>query len=162
MAESIFEIGAPGVDAAEIVREIRETVERKQRDGVYDDARIARAERLNLAALQDEDQFLGFYLRCLRDAVFVDISDFEIREKRARFAPLLIRLKRIIWNLLKFYTYRLWSQQNDVNGLLVTAVEGVDRKYAGRIEKLEARIAELERTAGHAPEEEAAPDPQGS
>ena len=45
MSDSIFEIRAEGVDVQQIVRGIREDVERKIRDGVYADARIARAEQ---------------------------------------------------------------------------------------------------------------------
>ncbi len=144
MTQALFDVKAPGVDTEALVEKIRKAVRDKQDRGVYADARVARAERSNLAALKNDEQFVGFYLQCLRDAVFVDISDFDIREKRSRLAPLLICLKKIIWKLLKFYTYRLWSQQNQVNGLLVTAVEGVDEKYAARTDKLEARIRELE------------------
>ena len=144
MSESIFQIGATDLDTAKIVQEIQDTVEKKAQDGVYADARIARAERTNLAHLRNEEQFLGFYLRCLREAVLVDISDFEIRERRPMLAPLLVGLKKTIWKLLKFYTYRLWSQQNEVNGLMVTAIEGLDEKYADKIKSLEKRVSELE------------------
>ncbi len=126
------------------MRSIEETVARKMADGAYDDVRVARAERTNLATLQNHDEFLTFYLKCLRDAAFVDISDFDIQERRAGLAPFLIRLKRTIWNALKFYTYRLWSQQNQVNGLLVTAVENLDQKYAEKIKALESRVQALE------------------
>jgi len=145
MSECIFEINTAGVDADKIVREIQTAVEKKMAEGIYDDARIARSERLNLANLRNEEQFLGFYLRCLRDAVFVNISDFEIHERRKVLAPFLVAFKKTIWKLLKFYTYRLWSQQNEVNGLLVTAVETLDEKYAQKIKELEKRIDELER-----------------
>ena len=145
MDKPIFEIGADGVDTAKIVEEIQAAVSKKIDDGVYADARIARAERTNLVNLRGEDQFLGFYLKCLHDAVFVDISDFEIRERRRFFAPMLIQLKKIIWGLLKFYTYRLWSQQNQINGLLVTAIEGLDEKYTVKIKQLEERVARLEK-----------------
>jgi hypothetical protein len=148
MTETLFTIGAPGVDTERIVREVQEAVARKMEAGVYRDARIARAERANLANLRNQDQFLEFYLRCLSDAAFVDIGDFEIRERRAAFAPLLVLLKKTIWKLLKFYTYRLWSQQNQVNGLLVTAIEGLDEKYRARLQALEARIKELEGRGG--------------
>ncbi len=145
-------IGAEGVDVAAVVEGIRGRVERKRAEGVYDDPLVARAERTNLAQLRQGEEFVGIYLRCLRDAVFVDISDFEIRERRARLAPLLVRLKKVIWSLLKFYTYRLWSQQNEVNGLLVTAVQGVEEQHARKIEALEARVAALEaRLAEHEP-----------
>ncbi len=145
MNDSIFEISTSGVDVEQIVKEVRATAEQKMKDGIYSDARIARAERANLANLHDEDQFLSFYLQCLRDAVYVDISDFDIYERRRGVGPLLIGLKKLIWKMLKFYTYRLWSQQNQVNGLLVTSVEGLDEKYTTRIKKLEQRIEELEK-----------------
>lgn len=148
MSEQNFQIGAEGIDVEAVVRELRASVQQKIDQGVYDDARIARAERTNLTHLRHSDDFVGFYLRCLRDAVFVDISDFEIRERRKILGPMLVALKKVIWNLLKFYTYRLWSQQNQVNGLLVTALEGMDEKYADRIHKLEQRVAELEQQAG--------------
>jgi hypothetical protein len=75
----------------------------------------------------------------------VDINDFPIRERRATpLAPLLVRLKTGLWKLLKFYTYRLWSQQNTVNGLVVTGVEALDEKYQEKLRRLEARIADLE------------------
>ncbi|MCF7838802.1 MAG: hypothetical protein K9N49_09245 [Candidatus Marinimicrobia bacterium] len=142
--EAGFQIEAPGVDVEALMAEIAADVAAKQARGVYQDARIARAERSNLAQLQGEEQFLGFYLACLREAVYIDISDFEIRERRAALAPLLVRLKQTIWKLLKFYTYRLWSQQNEVNGMLVTALEGLDDKYRDRLAALEKRVAELE------------------
>jgi len=148
MKAYIFEIGATGVDAGKIVSEIRETVTEKMRQGVYTEARVARAETANLENLRDEEEFHAFYLECLRDAVSVDISDFDILERRLRFSGLFVALKRTIWKLLKFYTYRLWSQQNLVNGLLLSAVEGTENRSRDRIQALEARIAKLENGAG--------------
>jgi hypothetical protein len=144
MSENPLEIGAPGADVERIVAEIRATVARKMEEGVYNDPRIARAERLNLSNLRSEEQFLKFYLDSLREAVFVDIADFEIVERRARFSSLLVLVKKTLWNLLKFYTYRLWSQQNQVNGLLLAAVEGVNSSSQEKIRKLEERIEKLE------------------
>ena len=144
MTDPLFQIGAEGVDAERIMAEIRATVERKMARGVYRDARIAQAERTNLANLQDDETFLRYYLDCLRNAVFIDINDFEIRERRRLGAGMLVGLKKILWKLLKFYTYRLWSQQNQVNGMLVTALEGLDEKYRKRLRDLERRLAALE------------------
>ena len=140
-------IGAPGLDAARLVADIQATVDRKIADGVYSDARVARAEKTNLGHLRDSDDFLSFYLTCLRDAVFVDISDFEIRERRSAFAPALVALKKVIWKLLKFYTYRLWSQQNQINGIVITAVESIEQQFSARIDALEKRVAALESAA---------------
>ncbi len=139
------EINAPGVDVAKIMAEIEEAVARKAANGAYADARIARAERTNLLNLRNDEEFLAFYLRSLREAAFVDINDFDIRERRSALAPLLVALKKVIWKLLKFYTYRLWSQQNTVNGLLVTGVESLEEQYRDRFARLESRVAELEK-----------------
>ena len=148
-ATPVLTIGAPGLDVDRLVADLQATVDRKVRDGVYADARVARAEKTNLVHLRGSDDFLTFYLTCLRDAVFVDISDFEIRERRRVFGPLLVGLKTVLWKLLKFYTYRLWSQQNQVNGLVITALEGLEEQSAARIAALEKRLVELEKATGH-------------
>ncbi|MEI6563980.1 MAG: hypothetical protein WCO42_06710 [bacterium] len=144
MSTGLFEIGADGVDAQRIMAEIQATVAAKMQSGAYAGAQLARAERFNLMNLKKDENFFDFYMESLREAVFIDINDFEIRERRATFAPLLVRIKKSIWSLLKFYTYRLWSQQNQVNGLLLSATEEVDRKYRDKLKTLEDRIAKLE------------------
>lgn len=149
--ESIFEIGAEGIDTARIVEDIRKRVADKRERGAYLDARVARAERTNLASMKNQEEFLAFYLDCLSDAIFVDINDFDIYERRAVFGKLLVLLKRTIWNLLKFYTYRLWSQQNEINGLLLSAVTNTESRFRDRIEKLEAKLAALERPTDNGP-----------
>lgn len=154
VSEVQFEIGAPGVDAERLVAEIRDTVARRTREGAYSDPRIARAERANLMNLKHEDEFLPFYLDCLKDAVFVDINDFDIHERRQRFSRALVALKRTIWKLLKFYTYRLWSQQNQVNGLLLTAVDSLESRYREKVAALEARVAKLESAQKGGPDRE--------
>lgn len=144
MDEPLFKIGAAGIDAAQVVADIQATVARKTQEGRYTDGRVARAERANLANLKNEDGFMAFYLECLRDAVVVDINDFEIRERRSRLSRVFVAVKRFVWKLLKFYTYRLWSQQNQVNGLLLAALEGAEERYSEKIGNLERRVAELE------------------
>jgi len=144
MTDTVFEIGAPGIDTSQIVEDIRAAVAEKTEKGYYTDPRVARAERTNLANLKDEENFLSFYLECLRDTVFVDINDFEIIERRSRFSGLLIAIKKCLWKLLKFYTYRLWSQQNLVNGLLLSAIEGTENRYRDKIKELENKIEKLE------------------
>ena len=141
---NIFTVNTPGLAVDKIVAQIRERVAEKLAQGVYADARIARAERLNLANLRADENFLEIYLGSLRDAVTIDINDFPIRERRPWLAPLLVRFKKTIWGLLRFYTYRLWSQQNEVNGLLMTALEVMAEKYGAKIKDLETRIASLE------------------
>lgn len=143
MSETL-EIGAPGMDSARIVAEIRASVARKRAAGAYADPRVARAEKSNLTHLQNDDDFFDFYMSCLRQAFVVDVNDFPIIERRARFGRLLVALKTVIWKLLKFYTYRLWTQQNQINGLLLSALESAEHKHRTKIKALEERIAHLE------------------
>ncbi|NLB60026.1 MAG: hypothetical protein GX806_02980 [Lentisphaerae bacterium] len=140
----IFQIGAEGIDVEALMEEIRQTVARKMESGVYRDIHVARAEKANLINIRNEESFLDFYLECLRHAAQVDINDFPIQERRRCGGRLWVALKKLIWSLLKFYTYRLWSQQNQVNSLLLTALEGLDDKYRQRLQDLETRLAKLE------------------
>ena len=144
MNEPVISVGADGVDTRQVVAEIQAEVDENIQSGVYADAAVARAERLNLAPGRTDGAFLEYYLKCLRDAVFVDISDFEIRERRRFFGPVLVGLKTGLWKLLKFYTYRLWSQQNQANGMIATAIEGLQEQHRLQMERLEQRIRKLE------------------
>lgn len=138
-------IGAEGVDVEALVQEVREEVSRKRREGVYTDARIGRAERHNLMYMADSEELLKFYLSCLKDGVHVDINDFTIEDRRAGWKGRgLVKMKTVIWKLLKFYTFRMWHQQNQINALLVTALESSYQQSEKKIAALEKRIAELE------------------
>ncbi len=148
MNDASVTIGADGVDVGQIVEEIRKTVADKMQSGAYAGAQLARAERYNLVNLKKHENFFDVYMESLREAVSVDINDFEIRERRGCAALVLIPLKKVIWQLLKFYTYRMWSQQNQVNGLLLSAIEEVDRKYRVQLRTLEDRLAKLESRVG--------------
>ena len=140
-----LQIGVDGIDAEAIVAELKARVEEKRAQGAWDDPRIARAEKHNLLNLKDDEEFLSNYLACLRQIVQVDINDFEIYERRPRFAKFFVKLKKGIWSLLRFYTYRLWSQQNESNSILFSAIELLSQRGADRTRRLEKRVAELER-----------------
>jgi hypothetical protein len=142
--QPLFSIGAAGVDAEAIVTAIGARVAEKKARGDYDDLTAAMAERFNFDEIKDDDEFLPLYLQSLQQAIFVDIGDFEIIERRARLSTVLIKFKKTIWSLLKFYTYRLWSQQNQVNGLLLNTLESIESRDRNRTATLEKRVAELE------------------
>lgn len=139
-----LQIGADGIDVHALEKEILAAVAEKRARGAYDDALVARAERNNILTMKDDEAFLEQYLACLRQIVPVDINDFEILERRSRLAPLMKALKKVIWKLLKFYTYRLWSQQNQTNNVLLAAIEIMNRRHEAEIKALKERIAQLE------------------
>ena len=144
MSESYIKIGADGIDAEEIVRQIRERAEMRRKSGEFDMDAVARAERFNLSAVKDNADFFDRYISCLGLVSQVDINDFEIVEHRARFAPLLKKFKKGVWSVLKFYTYHLWSQQNQVNNLFHAAIELVAKRNSEQLKKMQARLDDLE------------------
>ncbi len=140
----IISIGADGIDAKAVVDEILARVAEKRERGEYDDETVARAEKNNLLSMKDDEEFLDRYVACLRQVVPVDINDFPIAERRSLFAPLSKAVKKVLWKLLKFYTYRLWSQQNQTNGVLLGVIETMHRRHREEVEALKARISALE------------------
>ncbi len=144
MSESYIRIGADGLDVEDIVRQIRERADKRRNSGEFDMDAVARAERFNLSNVTDDDDFFNRYIDCLGVVFNVDINDFEIVEHRARFAPLLKKFKKGVWSVLKFYTYHLWSQQNQVNNLFHSAIKLISQRNDARVKKLQTRIDELE------------------
>lgn len=144
MAESYVKIGADGVNAEEIVRQIRERADKRRRSGEFDADKILRAERFNLTAIKDDDEFFDKYISCLGIVAYVDINDYEIHEHRARFSKLLVKFKKSIWSMLRFYTYHLWSQQNQVNRLFQTAIGLLAKRDSDQLKKMQKRVDELE------------------
>ena len=140
-------IGADGIDVHKVEEEILAAVAAKRASGVYDDDLVSRAEENNLLTLKDDESFMERYLVCLRQIVPVDINDFEILERRSRLAPVSKAVKKVVWKMLKFYTYRLWSQQNQTNNVLLAAIEIMARRHKKEVAELRDRIAELERQA---------------
>ncbi len=139
-----IQIGADGIDAEAIVAQIRERAEQRRANGEYNMEVVARAERYNLANIKDDAELYERFLGSLRLVTTVDINDWEITDKHGRLAPFLVKFKKTIWSLLRFYTYRLWSQQNQVNGLFDGALELISERTDERIAKMQKRIDDLE------------------
>lgn len=149
-----LKIGTDGtVDAEAAVAEIRRRAAERVKNGEYDLETLARAERFNLSALKENPEFLNGYLSSIHRVTQVDIGDWEIREKHGGIVgAFLVRLKKTIRALLRFYTFRLWTQQNRANAIFhsslsLLAERGSEdaAKTNARVAELEKRVAELER-----------------
>ena len=145
MTESNFTVHAPGIDAAALVEEIRESVAQKTAEGLYNDALIGKAECSNLINMQNDEEFFQYYITCMQRAATVDIRAFQIPDpKGGPIGKAMVTLKKTIWSLLKFYTYRMWSQQNQVNSLAMNGISITNARFSGKIKEQELRIAALE------------------
>ncbi len=145
----MIHIAALGVDSGTLVQTLKDTVERKRRDGAYVKAGLDDESLGSPLAGGDNAAFLTSYMEHLRANVFVDITDFDIKERRTQFRRPLVKIKKAIWGMLRFYTYRLWSQQNEINALLLAAAEGIHDQQRKHITQLEARVSELEKASGN-------------
>ncbi len=95
--------------------------------------------------LKDDESFMQQYFLCLRQISQVDINDFEIVEKRGGIVgAVLVKVKKCVWGLLRFYTYRMWSQQNQINSLMLAALETVNDRHKREVDALKTRIEKLE------------------
>ena len=143
---SIFDIGSniENINAEDIVAQVQKKVEQNMEDGIYQDPTIAAAEKHRLINVKGIEDFTPYFMSCLKASINIDINDFEIVEKRSKLSKVLVKFKTLIWKSLKFYTYRMWSQQNYVNSLLLSALETVEQNHRIQIEALEKRITELE------------------
>ena len=145
MKDQVFEIGAQGVDPEKIEEEIRAAAKEKEARGAYKNVYGGRLSKTDLQALVKDGKLLRSYMDALRENVFVDITDFEIDERRSFMPGILVAFKRSIWKLLRFYTYRMWSQQNEINGLLMSSIETMDKDAQDRLKELQTRIESLEK-----------------
>ena len=143
----MFQIGADGVDVAAIQREIEDRVARKKEAGVYDRYDLSRVAALELSGVKSEADFLEYSLKVIQQTWDLDIGDFPIYSKGGILGAPAVLLKKAIWKLHKFYTFRLWSQQNQTNALLLAAVEIMETRHRREIAGLRERIAKLEGSA---------------
>jgi len=124
----IFEIGAEGVDVKKIMAEIEERVARKKEAGIYDCYDLSRIETLELSKIKSEAEYLNYLMKVIQQTWDIDIGDFPIYSKGGIFGKPAVMFKKIIWKLLKFYTYRLFSQQKEFNCQVANAISSLKSK----------------------------------
>jgi len=138
--EALFEIPSARVDTESIMKEIRERINEKEQAGIYHKYNLAKINTLELQDIEDEEDFLEYYLKAISSTWAVDINDWEIISKGGPFGKPALLLKKSIWKLLKFYTYRLWSQQREFNAQIANTVNALNKKFDAEISELKKEI----------------------
>jgi len=149
MAET-FEINTPGVEFKNVMARIRERVEKKRSSGLYERYNLSGLRAMELENIKDGEAYLDYYLKTIWKAADIDLGNFPITSKTYILGEPVVWLKKIIWQLLKFYTYRLFSQQKDFNAKLARITDGLNRKFERKVSVLEGKIEALR--AGEKPE----------
>ena len=138
--EDTFQISGDAINVTEIMEKIKQRVKEKREAGLYDKYNLSKASRLGIDEIQSEEEFLEYYLKLIEETADVDISDFEIVSKGGLQGRFIVGVKTIIWKLLKFYTYRLFSQQKEFNAQAVNTIMSLNKK----IDKLSEKISKTE------------------
>lgn len=141
--ERIFEIPGIGVDEDAINREIQERISEKEKNGVYDCFNLSEDLRMDFLDIQGDAEFLVYYLRVIKKTWAIDINDFEMTGNQGIKGFFEVRLKKIIWKLLKFYTYRLFSQQIEFNSQIKNTLIAIEKEYSARISRIESEINQI-------------------
>ncbi|MDP3981249.1 MAG: hypothetical protein Q8Q33_07555 [Chlamydiota bacterium] len=136
----MFEIGAEGVDVKAIMEKIRKNIEEKKKTGFYDNYDLSGISRLELESVIKEEEFLDYYTQVLQRTCDIDIGDFEIVNEGGIFGSLEVLAKKVMWKLLKFYTYRMFNQQKEFNCQMVNAFISLRRTIDQRFTDLEKRL----------------------
>jgi hypothetical protein len=104
------------------------------------------ARRLQQPA--DEAAFLDELIRQLQHRNVVNLEPFRVARRPGRVGALLATCRAKIWKLLRYQHEHVTTQQNDINQLLVAALEFEYRARQNDISELRRRIEELERKTG--------------
>jgi len=83
---------------------------------------------LDIKALKDNTEVLSRVIAHMRESAVIDIGDFEIVNTGGPFGRLEVLVKKTIWKLLRFYTYRMFSQQRAFNMQVVAVLEAMWRR----------------------------------
>ena len=135
-SEHTFSINIDSMDVEEIVRAVKQRVEKKRAAGVYKKYNLVGITRLEIAQAKSEEDFLRYHLKSLRKSWEIDIGDFEIPSKGGLLGRPAVWLKKLIWHLLKFYTFRMFTQQRDFNLQVVNTLQSLNAK----IDKLSEQV----------------------
>jgi len=141
--EETFRITGDAINVTEIMEKLKQRVKEKREAGLYDKYNLSKASRLGIDEIQSEEEFLEYYLKLIEETADVDISDFEIVSKGGLQGKFIVGVKTIIWKLLKFYTYRLFSQQKEFNAQAVNTIMSLNKK----IDKLSEKIDRIENSS---------------
>ena len=138
--DDVFSIELDNVDVSDIVRAVRERVEKKKAAGVYDKYNLVGITKLEVSQAKSEEDFLRYHLKALRKSWEIDIGDYEIPSKGGILGRPAVWLKKVLWFLLKFYTFRMFMQQRDFNLQVVNTLQALDTKLEKLSERFEATL----------------------
>ncbi len=140
MKEPIFKIGAEHIDVEKIMQEIQTRIEEKKKKGVYDQYDLSGISKIEFENIATEEEFLTYYTDILQRTCDINIADFPIMNEGGFLGHIEVFVKKIIWKLLKFYTYRLFTQQKEFNCQVTNAFLSLRKCMDIRFKEIHERL----------------------
>ena len=142
--ENLFKTRETELNLETLDREIAFKIKQRQELGVYEHFDLTRVTHLLLRDIRDSGEFFRQHLAAIIRSWAVDINDFEIiRKQEGILGNLEVLFKKVIWKLLKFYTYRLFSQQREYNFQISNTLTIMEKHYREKLDSLEKELALL-------------------
>ena len=138
--ENVFEIRDDQIDVQKIMEKIDKKIEEKKKAGVYDKYDLSQINNLEIEKITDDRDFLEYYLKVIKQTYDIDIGDFEIHSKGGLLGKPVVWLKKIIWRFMKFYTYRLFSQQKEFNAQITNALISLNQKLDKSLAEINKKL----------------------
>ncbi len=143
--EEIFEIRDSDINADEIMAKIRENIDRRKKEGLYTEEKLAEAERLKIGDEPEEADFIKHYIMTAGVLCNIDTEKYKFGIPPFLNRPILghmvLAAKSFIRRLLRFHTRAIFTQQVDFNRHIVQLINGLYDK----IDALEKEVSNLKR-----------------
>lgn len=145
MNQEVFKIESRAIDVEDLMKKIQSRVESKEKSGTYDLFNLENLPQLELSDIKNEEDMLKYSLKVIQRSCEINIGDYPIVQDGKGFIPAIeVVVKKVIWKLLRFYTFRMFSQQKEFNHQVVNVALSIKKYYDEKTQKLEARISQLE------------------
>ena len=143
--EETFEIRDTDINADEIMAKIRENIDRRKKEGLYTEEKLAEAERLKIGDEPEQADFIKHYIMTAGVLCNIEIEKYKFGIPPFLNRPILghmvLAAKSLIRRLLRFHTRGIFTQQIDFNRHIVQLINGLYDK----IDVLEKEISNLKR-----------------
>ncbi len=143
-----FRLRPTDLDLKKITEAIRVSIRERFDKGVYEHFDLSRVMSFQWQNIigndrtgqNIDDDTLPSCLDVLQHSWAIDINDYAIPHKNGPLGTLALQVKKILWKILRFYTYRLFYQQREFNSQTAHLLSQLHRDYQKKLDALQEDI----------------------
>ncbi len=138
----IFEIRDSEINVDEIMGKIQANIEKRKKDGLYTEEKIAEAEKLKLSDIPKQEDFISHFIMTAGVLCTIDTDNYRLGIPPSLNRPVLghmvLAAKEFIRRILRFHTRGVFNQQIEFNRHMVHLVEGLYKRVAELEKQIDA------------------------